>query len=94
MALNIILGILLSILSVYLWIFTFQAIGWFFFRQLGGNLGIFPLDVVDAKELTDMVDVQVEEYLRPLLSSKGYSQEKIKEILTIKAVGSINTFKR
>jgi hypothetical protein len=52
------------------------------------------LDVVDAKELTDMVDVQVEEYLRPFLSSKGYSQEKIKEILTIKAVGSINTFKR
>jgi len=41
-----------------------------------------PLDLVDAKKLDDMVARQVEEYLKPLLSSKGYSEDEIKEILT------------
>ena len=94
MALNIILAILLSILGIYAQIFFFQSIGWGLARKLGGELDIFPLDIIDAKELTDMVDVQVVQYLTPLLQSKGYSEEKIKEILTVKPVGSRNTFKR
>lgn len=94
MALNIILAILSSILGVYIWIFIFQSIGWALERKLGGKLHYFPLDIVDAKELTEMADTQVAKYLIPLLQAKGYSEEKIKEILTVKPVGSSNTFKR
>jgi cell division protein FtsW (lipid II flippase) len=55
----------------------------FFLRQRKGQeLDIPPLDLVDAKKLDDMVAKQVEEYLRPLLESKGYQEEQIKEILT------------
>jgi hypothetical protein len=94
MALNIILAILSFILVIYGWIFFFQSIGWFFARKLGGKLDIFPLDVIDASELTEMVDTQVKEYITPLLQSKGYSEDKIKEILTVKPIGSNRTFKR
>ncbi len=41
-----------------------------------------------------MVNEQVSEYIAPLLQSKGYSEEKIKEILTVKPIGSNRTFKR
>ncbi len=41
-----------------------------------------PLDLIDARKLDDMVSKQVEEYLAPLLQSKGYTEEQIKEILT------------
>lgn len=94
MALNIILAILFSILGIYAQIFFFQSIGWVLARKLGGKLDFFPLDLIDATELTDMVDTQVEQYLTPLLQSKGYSEDKIKEILTVKPVGSRHTFKR
>ncbi len=94
MAINIILAILTLLLVIWFYIFLFQSIGWALNRKLEGKLGFFPLDLIDAKELTDMVDTQVAEYLRPLLSSKGYNEEKIKEILTVKPVGSNRTFKR
>lgn len=94
MALNIILAILFAILGIYAQIFLFQSIGWILARKLGGKLDIFPLDLIDATELTDMVDTQVMQYLTPLLQSKGYSEEKIKEILTVKPVGSSSAFRR
>lgn len=94
MAINIILAILTLLLVIWFYIFLFQSIGWALNRKLAGKFDFFPLDLIDAKELTDMVDTQVAEYLRPLLSSKGYSEEKIKEILTVKPVGSNRTFKR
>ena len=94
MALNIILAILTSILVIYGYIFLFQSIGWFLKKKLGGDLSYFPLDIIDAKELTDMVDTQVSQYIAPLLQSKGYSEDQIKEILTIKPIGSSGKFKR
>ena len=46
-----------------------------------------PLDLVDAKKLDDMVARQVEDYLKPLLSSKGYTDDEIKEILVRTSAG-------
>ncbi len=94
MAFNIILYVLTSFLTLYVYVFIFQFFSWFLSRNLGGKLDIFPLDIVDAKELTDMVDIQVAEYITPLLQSKGYSEDKIKEILTVKPIGSNRTFRR
>lgn len=66
----------------------------FFLRQRKGQeLDIPPLDLVDAKKLDDMVSKQVEEVLRPMLQSKGYAEEQIKEILTRTSLGG-KTFKR
>lgn len=97
MALDITLIILIYLLGIYAYIFIFQLIGWFFARNLGGKLDIFPLDKIDATELTNMVDEQVKAYISPLLQSKGYSEDKIKEILTVNPIGSSGsnrTFKR
>ncbi len=40
-----------------------------------------------------MVSKQVEEVLRPLLQSKGYKEEQVKEILTRTSLGG-KTFRR
>jgi hypothetical protein len=47
-----------------------------------------PLDLVDAKKLDDMVSKQVESVLKPMLETKGYNEEQIKQILTRTSVGS------
>lgn len=52
-----------------------------------------PLDMIDAKKLDDMVVRQVEEALKPILLSKGYAEEQIKEILT-RTSGRGQTFRR
>jgi hypothetical protein len=66
----------------------------FFLRQRKGQeLDIPPLDLLDAKKIDDMVSKQVEEVLRPMLQSKGYAEEQIKEILTRTSLGG-KTFKR
>ncbi len=66
----------------------------FFIRQRKAEESyIPPLDLVDAKKLDDMVSKQVEEYLRPLLTSKGYEEEEIKQILTRTSLGA-KTFRR
>ena len=88
MALDITLIVLLYLLGIYVYVFIFQFFSWFLSRNLGGKLDIFPLDTIDATELTKMVDEQVEAYIAPLLQSKGYSEEKIKEILTVNPIGS------
>ncbi|MBD1803879.1 hypothetical protein H6F98_00095 [Microcoleus sp. FACHB-SPT15] len=66
----------------------------FFLRQRKGQeIDIPPLDLVDAKKLDDMVSKQVEEVLRPMLQSKGYKEEQVKEILTRTSLGG-KTFRR
>jgi len=53
-----------------------------YIRQMRAQaLYVPPLDLVDAKKLDDMVARQVEEYLRPLLVSKGYTDKEISQIL-------------
>jgi hypothetical protein len=47
-----------------------------------------PLDLVDAKKLDDMVSKQVEDALRPILQSEGYTEEQMKEVLTRSSVGT------
>ncbi|OIP78714.1 MAG: hypothetical protein AUK48_01135 [Oscillatoriales cyanobacterium CG2_30_44_21] len=88
MALDITLIVLLNLLGIYTYVFIFQFFSWFFARNLGGKLDIFPLDIIDGTELNAMVDQQVKDYIAPLLQSKGYSEEKIKEILTVNPIGS------
>jgi DNA-binding ferritin-like protein (Dps family) len=95
MALDITLLVLIYLLSIYTYVFIFQFFSWFFARNLGGKLDVFPLDTIDGTELTSMVDEQVKAYIAPLLQSKGYSEEKIKEILTVNPIGgSSRIFKR
>ncbi len=66
----------------------------FFLRQRKGQeIDIPPLDLVDAKKLDDMVSKQVEEVLKPMLQSKGYKEEQVKEILTRTSLGA-KTFRR
>lgn len=66
----------------------------FFLRQRKAQeVDIPPLDLIDAKKLDDMVAKQVEDYLKPLLQSKGYSEEQVKEILTRTSLGG-KSFRR
>jgi len=94
MAFQIIFYLLSTILVFYLWALIFIAIGNGIKRVFGGHLDFFPLDLIDAKQVTEMVDEQVRQYLSTLMKSKGYTDEQVKEILTVKPVGSRNTFKR
>jgi hypothetical protein len=94
MAFQIIFVILSAILAFYIWALIFMAIVNTIKRNLGGHLAFFPLDLIDAKQVTEMVDEQVRMYLSSLMQSKGYTEEEVKEILTIKPVGSRTNFKR
>ncbi len=62
-------------------------------RKAQSEIDIPPLDLVDAKKLDDLVTKQVEEALKPLLESKGYTEEQMKEILTRTSLGK-KTFRR
>ncbi|MBZ8180735.1 hypothetical protein [Oscillatoria salina] len=70
-------------------------VGLFFFlrQRKAQEYDIPPLDLVDAKKLDDMVSKQVEEVLRPMLQTEGYTEEQIKEILTRTSLGG-RTFRR
>ncbi|MEC4893084.1 MAG: hypothetical protein SAL07_07300 [Oscillatoria sp. PMC 1051.18] len=70
-------------------------VGLFFFlrQRKAQEHDIPPLDLVDAKKLDDMVSKQVEEVLRPMLQTEGYTEEQIKEILTRTSLGG-RTFRR
>lgn len=63
-------------------------------RKAQSELDIPPLDLVDAKKLDDLVTKQVEEALKPLLESKGYTDEQMKEILTKTSSLGKPTFRR
>lgn len=68
---------------------------WFFVKQRKGQENdIPPLDLVDAKKLDDMVSNQVEEALRPILQSNGYTEAQMEEILTRTSVLGGRTFRR
>jgi hypothetical protein len=59
-----------------------------FWRQsIAQEYNIPPLDLADAKKLDDMVSKQVEIVLKPMLQSKGYTEEQIKQILTRTSAG-------
>jgi hypothetical protein len=69
---------------------VFQIL-WIFFlvrlvrSKLFGNFftkDIPPLDLVDARKLTEMVSEQVEEGLKPLLQAKGFSEQELSKVLT------------
>jgi hypothetical protein len=61
---------------------------------ISGNISIPPLDLMDAKKLDDMVSGQVEEALRPILQSNGYTEAQMEEILTRTSVSGNRTFRR
>jgi hypothetical protein len=68
---------------------------WFFVKQRKGQENdIPPLDLVDAKKLDDMVSKQVEEALRPILQSNGYTEAQMEEILTRTSASGNRTFRR
>lgn len=77
------------------WLPLVFVIGLFFFlrQRKAQEKDIPPLDLVDAKKLDDMVSKQVEEVLKPMLQSKGYNEEQIKEILVRTSLGG-KSFRR
>lgn len=77
MGFSIIVGVL-AIVGVFSIVLLFLYIR----QRKAQERDIPPLDLLDARKLDDMVAKQVEEYLAPLLESKGYTEEQIKEILT------------
>jgi hypothetical protein len=66
----------------------------FFLRQSKAQeFDIPPLDLLDAKKLDEMVSTQAQAVIRPMLQSKGYTEEQMKQILTRTSVGG-NAFRR
>lgn len=94
MALIIIFNIFSGMLVLYLSIILIVFIASFFRKKLKTDQFLQPLDRVDAEKLTAMVDEQIKLHITPLMQSKGYTEEKIKEILTAKPVASKQSFRR
>ncbi|MEH2114642.1 hypothetical protein [Nostoc sp.] len=84
---QIIFIIFSGILGFYFQLTTIVLVVSFFKKKFGNDTYLKPLDEIDGAKLTSMVDEQINLYLLPLLKSKGYSEEKIKEILTSKSIG-------
>ena len=94
MAIEILFQIMTGILVLYIQIMFIIFIASLFRKKLTADQFILPLDLIDAQKVTDMVDEKVVACISPLLRSRGYSEDKIKEILTTKPLGSQRSFKR
>lgn len=94
MAIEIAFTIMSSILMLSIVITFFSFFVSYFRRKFQTEQYIQPLDRVDAEKLTAIVDEQIVLYILPLMQSKGYTEEKIKEILTAKPVGQKPIFRR
>jgi hypothetical protein len=84
---------LLGLAGGFLPLIGFAFLFFFLKQRKGQDEDIPPLDLMDAKKLSEMVSKQVEQALRPLLSSEGYSEEQIQTILTRSSLGGA-TFRR
>jgi hypothetical protein len=91
------MGLLFSLFGGLLgWLLPMTGLGALVFllrQRKGQEEEIPPLDLMDGKKLSEMVSNQVEQALKPFLSSEGYDEEQIQAILTRSSLGGTR-FKR
>jgi hypothetical protein len=78
---------LLGMVGGFLPLIGFALLFFFLKQRKGQDEDIPPLDLIDGKKLGEMVSKQVEQALKPLLTSEGYSEEQIETILTRSSLG-------
>lgn len=94
MAIKIVFTLLSSILLIYVQIVFLVVIISYFRKKVTFDQYILPLDEIDGRKLYEMVKEQIDLYIKPAMTAKGYTEEQIKEILTSKPVGIRTLFRR